>query len=264
VRYVHRYTERADREVAAALAAGLAFGRVASFGAVLDRVFALLDAHGGPAAAARRVPEEVKEGLAPMFYRWVRGPDLAAFLGGVGRAQARPGGLEAMAGRGDAKQGLIGLAEGLRAGVEEVTDTPWAEQSRGLRYLAVSPASGSASKRMCMWMRWMVRPADGIDLGLWRRDPATLVVPVDTHVLRVSRFVGLTERRDGSWRTAVDITASLRRLDPADPVRFDFVLAHLGISGACRGHRDPEVCPGCPLDPVCAAPLGISRGTASR
>jgi endonuclease III len=78
-------------------------------------------------------------------------------------------------------------------------------------------------------------------------------MPIDTHVFRVARFVGLTERRTADWRTAVEVTEGLRRFDAADPVRFDFALAHLGISGACRGFRDAEVCPGCPLDAVCRA-----------
>jgi uncharacterized protein (TIGR02757 family) len=106
-----------------------------------------------------------------------------------------------------------------------------------------------------MFLRWMIRsPREGIDLGLWTtRSPAALIVPLDTHVLRIARFVGLTARRDDSLRTALEVTDGLRRFDPDDPVRFDFALAHLGISGACRGHRDPEVCPSCPLTSVCTA-----------
>jgi uncharacterized protein (TIGR02757 family) len=94
-----------------------------------------------------------------------------------------------------------------------------------------------------------------VDLGLWTAlRPADLVMPVDTHVLRNSRFLGLTDRADATWRTAEQITAALRALDPHDPVRFDFALAQLGISGACRGFRDAAVCAACPLDPICAAP----------
>jgi uncharacterized protein (TIGR02757 family) len=101
----------------------------------------------------------------------------------------------------------------------------------------------------------MVRPRrEGIDLGLWTtRRPAELVVPLDTHVLRLSRFLGLTARTDGSLRTALEVTARLRELDPDDPVRFEFALAHLGISGACKGYRHAEVCPTCPLQTVCVA-----------
>jgi uncharacterized protein (TIGR02757 family) len=254
VSYVHRYTSREDQEVAAILASGFAFGRVAAFRAVLDPIFAALDAHGGPAQAAAEVPPSLKKLLAPMFYRWIRGPDVGVLLGAVAAVMARPGGIEALQAEGTAAQGLSTLVDALRAEVAAQTGAAFAEQSRGVRYLLPRPSDGSACKRWCMFHRWMVRPpAEGVDLGLWSRDPATLVVPVDTHVLRLAQFLGLTERTDGSWRTALEITESLRAIDPVDPVRFDFALAHLGISGACKGRRDPQVCPSCPLDPACTA-----------
>jgi len=67
----------------------------------------------------------------------------------------------------------------------------------------------------------------------------------------VSRCLGLTRRRDASWRTAEEITASLRRVDPDDPVRFDFALCHLGMSGACPARRRQESCRSCPLAAAC-------------
>jgi endonuclease III len=77
------------------------------------------------------------------------------------------------------------------------------------------------------------------------------VVPLDTHVHRVARALGLTARRDASWRTADEITRSLRRIDPADPVRFDFALCHLGMSGMCPARRDRARCAVCPLRGGC-------------
>ena len=250
VRFAHRYTLAPDQEVAAFLAAGLAFGRVAAFGAVLERVFEQLDAHGGPAQAAMALPATLEAGLVPLQYRWVRGPDLVRVLEAVGRCRTD---LDALQRGGTAREGLGRLVDALRGAVV-ARSLPWADQPRGVRFLLPDPRSGAACKRLCMLHRWMVRPADGIDLGLWQRDPATLVIPVDTHVHRVARFLGLTERRDASWRTAEEITSALRTIDPADPVRFDFALAHLGISGDCRGERREDVCPGCALHPVCRAP----------
>jgi uncharacterized protein (TIGR02757 family) len=254
VAFVHRYTDPADQEVAGVFAASLAFGRVAAFQPVLQSLFDATDAHGGPARVAAEVPDALARAWEPLFYRWLRGPHLVALLRAVGEVRERHGGLEAPSAEGSLREGLSVLVDALRE-VVEVDQGPRAEWARGLRYLLPSPADGSACKRWCMFARWMVRPpVEGIDLGLWRRDPATLVVPVDTHVLKLARFLGLTERSDGSWRTAEDITASLRRIDPVDPVRFDFALAHLGISGACRGHRVPEVCRTCALDAACRAP----------
>jgi uncharacterized protein (TIGR02757 family) len=119
-----------------------------------------------------------------------------------------------------------------------------------------SPASGSACKRLCMYLRWMVRPDDGIDLGLWQGvPPARLIIPVDAHIRRISRYLGLTRRNQGDWRMAREITAALRELDPADPVKYDFSLCHLGISEGCDG-RDPLRCASCPITTLCRADSG--------
>jgi endonuclease III len=112
----------------------------------------------------------------------------------------------------------------------------------------------------------MVRGPDAVDLGAWSGlvPRSALVVPLDTHVHRVSRCLGLTLRRDASWRTAEEITAALRRIDPEDPVRYDFALCHLGMSGDCPARRDPLRCAACPLAPACgrlrpAAPVSAAR-----
>lgn len=114
-----------------------------------------------------------------------------------------------------------------------------------------SPASGSACKRLCMYLRWMVRPDDGIDLGLWHEiPPAKLIIPVDAHIRRICRYLGLTRRKQADWRMAREITAALRELDPADPVKYDFSLCHLGISEGCDG-RDRLRCTACPVNTLC-------------
>jgi uncharacterized protein (TIGR02757 family) len=98
----------------------------------------------------------------------------------------------------------------------------------------------------------MARPADGLDLGLWTAvTPRELVIPLDTHVLRISRYVGLTTRRTATWATAREITDALARLCPEDPVRYDFAIAQLGISRGCLHRRVPDRCSTCPLDPIC-------------
>jgi endonuclease III len=91
------------------------------------------------------------------------------------------------------------------------------------------------------------------------------VVPLDVHVARIARLIGLTARTDTSWRTAREVTAALAEVDPDDPTRFDFVLAHLGISSGCRGYDDAEICPTCPLWSVCARPpKPVTRRATSR
>ena len=97
----------------------------------------------------------------------------------------------------------------------------------------------------------MVRK-DEIDLGVWTGvSPARLVVPLDTHVIRLGRCLRLTRYASPGWKMAADITAALRALDPADPVRYDFSLCHVGMMNACgygRRQRDAN----CPLRGLCA------------
>ncbi|GAB3015303.1 TIGR02757 family protein [Niabella terrae] len=94
-----------------------------------------------------------------------------------------------------------------------------------------TPARKSACKRLNMYLRWMVRPADrGVDLGIWKQfRPAELVCPLDLHVGRVARHFGLLRRPANDWLAATELTAALRRLDPSDPVKYDFALFGLGV-----------------------------------
>ena len=277
VSFAHRYPDPADAEIAGLLAASLAYGRVTLFRPVVEAALAAADAQGGPAAFARTFdPDRDGAPLRPLVYRWNRGIDLVLLFATLREALARHGGLAPLfrgwrPEDGDVQRVLTRAIEELRVTAVEVAPSCGIRAAsfdalpRGFRYLLPSPAGGSACKRWNLYLRWMVRPpTGGVDLGLWDLlPPRALVIPLDTHVARIARLVGLTERTDGSWRTAVDITRALALLDPEDPVRFDFALAHLGISGACTGRHDPAVCPRCPLQPHCLHGGALSTGRRS-
>jgi uncharacterized protein (TIGR02757 family) len=244
VSFVHRFEAEADREVVGLVASSLAFGNVKAVRASVERVLAALGPR--PAAAIDAGERELRRLLRGFVHRTWTGADLAHLLAraallrrseaSLGRAfRAR---LEA---RGSLQPALSELASELRG----------AARGRGIRHLIPDPDAGSACKRLVLYLRWMIRPADGIDLGLWSVDPAVLIVPVDTHILRIGKNLGLTTRNDASWRTAEQITAALRRFDPRDPVKYDFALCHLGISRACPSRRVAEICDRCVLRSVC-------------
>ncbi|GAB4023465.1 TIGR02757 family protein [Spirosoma koreense] len=96
-----------------------------------------------------------------------------------------------------------------------------------------TPARNSSCKRLLMFLRWMVRQDDrGVDFGLWTRlQPHQLVMPIDVHVNRVARQLGLLTRPQTDWKAALELTEALRSFDPADPVRYDFALFGLGVEG---------------------------------
>ena len=243
----HRYEDPRDIEVAALLCAALAYGRVDLF---KPRLAALLAALGpSPAATARNsTREELRERARDFSYRMTGPRDVASLLEGAGAMLRKHGSLGSCFGkhfRGDLKEALGAFIDELLSVVPKPT--------RRLKHLLPHPSRGSACKRMNLFLRWMVRGPDGVDFGLWRDQvPASaLLVPLDTHVHRIGRFIGLTRRKDLSWKTAEDVTRKLRSLDASDPVRYDFALSHLGISGSCASRKDQRRCAGCPLKPVC-------------
>jgi len=120
----------------------------------------------------------------------------------------------------------------------------------GVRFFFPRPSTGSGCKRLNLFLRWMVR-RDQVDPGGWQRvTPAQLIVPLDTHVVRVGRCLRLTSYQSPGWRMASDITRTLRELDPIDPVKYDFSICHLGMMNACgfgRRQGDSQ----CPLKGLC-------------
>ncbi len=97
-----------------------------------------------------------------------------------------------------------------------------------------TPARKSTCKRINMYLRWMVRRDEsGVDFGLWNKiSPAQLVCPCDVHVDRVGRKLRLIRRKQTDWQTALELTDNLRKLDPADPVKYDFALFGIGVQGS--------------------------------
>jgi uncharacterized protein (TIGR02757 family) len=106
----------------------------------------------------------------------------------------------------------------------------------GVRFLLPSPEQGSACKRLNLYLRWMVRK-DSVDLGLWSAvRPSVLVIPLDVHIYNVARRVRLTSYRSPGWAMARDLTETLRRFDPDDPVKYDFAFHRMGLF-----KRDEEI-----------------------
>ena len=245
VSFVHRFASDADREVVGLLAASLAFGNVKAIRASVARALAALGP--SPAETIDRLDRPSLEArLEGFVHRIYRGEHLAAMLASAGAIRRREGSLGAALARlltahGTLRDALAELAGELRG------DDP----ARGLAHLIPDPQAGSACKRLLLYVRWMVRPADGVDLGLWPLPPSALVIPVDTHIHRIAQNLGLTARRDASWRTAEEITASLRRFDPDDPVKYDFAICHLGVSRQCPSRRDEAKCGACVLRASC-------------
>jgi uncharacterized protein (TIGR02757 family) len=253
IELVHQYQDPLDVEVAALLAAAVAYGRVDLFKPRLRALFTALGDHPGHTAREASLPQLLR--LCKEFGYRMTGPDeVAALLYGAGRLSAEHGSLGAAFASAFAAAGEPTVRGALGLFLDALLGHAGSgrEASRRLKHLLPHPGRGSACKRLNLFLRWVVRGPDAVDFGLWRGVPkSALVIPLDTHVHRIAGFIGLTRRSDLSWATAEEITARLRAIDPEDPVRFDFALSHLGISGSCPSRRDERKCKGCPLQPVC-------------
>jgi uncharacterized protein (TIGR02757 family) len=258
VEFVHRYPHLPDRELVALVASALAFGNVKALRAKIEDALARI---GPEVARAADDPAALRQTLRGWKHRVYKDEDLAGLLVGARRVQRASGSLgaalaEELSRTGDLREALGAWTGAIRReggldGAVAMGETPKPPARRGGAHILADPGKGSAVKRLMLLLRWMARPADGVDLGDWPIPPSQLLVPVDTHIHKLARNLGLTRRNDVSWRTATEITEALRRFDPADPVKYDFSLCHLGMLQRCPSRRDPVRCEGCGVMPVC-------------
>ena len=242
LRFARAQRDPADQEVIGFVAAALAYGNVRQIGRSIQ---AVVDALGPrPARVLDRFDaRRMARRLEGFKHRFNDGRDVACLLRFIARMRRTHGSIEAF------------FAQGHEAGAEHVGPALTSFAARalaldhgglygdrdlpdraGVRFFFSSPADGSACKRLNLFLRWMVR-REGVDLGVWRAvEPRALVIPLDAHVHRIARRVGLTRYRSPGWPMALDITKRLRRLDPLDPIKYDFALFQLGL-----GRRDAEI-----------------------
>lgn len=240
----------ADREVAALVAASLAYGNVIAMRPAIDAVLRRIRADAGspddppsPPAIGRgpwptpplaglaaaldgRSDHDLAERFAGFRYRVTPGAAIAGLLAAVRRVRGVHGDLESAFVRADrgADPTILTALDGLVGELAAASPAP-------LDHLLPRPSRGSACKRPCLMLRWLVRE-DEIDPGGWTRvDPARLVMPLDTHVAQAARDRRWTRRRTAALATALEITALLAALRPDDPLRWDFAITRPGIRG---------------------------------
>jgi uncharacterized protein (TIGR02757 family) len=224
-----------DREVVGLIASSLAYGSVAQIKRSVEAVLALLGPR--PAAAIRSLdPRAAHEGLRRFKHRFNDGRDVACLLYFVRQMLEARGSVEAFFEAGD-DPAAPDVAPGLTSFAARSLELDHGglygrgrlPRGAGVRFFFPPPETGSACKRLNLYLRWMVRK-DSVDLGVWTRgDPARLVMPLDAHVLAIARRVRLTRYRSPGWPMAMDLTRRLRRLDPRDPVKYDFAFHRMGL-----------------------------------
>jgi uncharacterized protein (TIGR02757 family) len=267
VQIVRRYTRPEDQEIVGFCAAALAFGRVQSVLNTVNGIAAVMGPE--PAAYLRRFdPRAPHAELRAMVHRWIRGIDIVALLWILRQMIDEAGSIERFFAAGDdpAAVDVSGALDSFsrRAMALDLTAVYGRRRParHGVGYFFPRPSAGSGCKRLNLFLRWMAR-RDAVDLGAWTSlSPSRLIVPLDTHVIRLGRCLRLTRYVSPGWKMAADITASLRAVDPADPVRFDFSLCHVGMMNACGfGRRQGDA--QCPLKGFCR-PRSSRRSSSAR
>lgn len=228
--FLYHFDQVRDREIVGLVASSLAYGNVRQ---ILRSVASVFGRFSSPyALLADATQGSLYRSFRDFKHRFTTGEELATLLYAVKKVIERYGSLNACFAEGLCPQDET-IIPALSKFVRELSSFfPSRPPS-----LLPSPDAGSACKRLNLFLRWMVRK-DEVDPGGWTGVPASkLIVPVDTHMHRISLRLGLTRRKQADLRTALDITAAFKVIEPDDPVKFDFCLTRLGIR-----KRVPSAC----------------------
>jgi uncharacterized protein (TIGR02757 family) len=248
-------------EIAGIVAATLAVGSTAAIRTAIGRLSDRIDGDFEGWVDGMG-PSEWRTALPGFRHRWVRGDQLGFLARRLRTTYASHGSLESVfregADGGGFAGGIDAVSRALRAPGPDGPAPP------GYDRLLPSPIGPSHSpcKRLTLFVRWMVR-REYPDLGIWTRvSPSELYIPLDQHVYWIAYHLGLTQRRTRSWAAVEEVTEALRAFAPDDPIRYDFVLCHTGISGDCPKRRDLAVCAPCSVRPDCLLWRGVRRVAA--
>lgn len=225
---VLKFPEHADREIVALISAVLSYGNIATIKASAESVLERMGASPRRYVLDRDA-EAIRRDFKGFRHRVTRGEELAALLLGAREAIQESGSLGAAF-----QEGIAAGEDTLLPALERFVMRLRAFHGPAPWHLLSAPSSGSACKRLNMLLRWMVR-RDAVDPGGWAVGmESKLVMPLDTHMFRLARAMGLTTRKTADLRAALEVTERFRFLRPEDPVRYDFALTRLGIRGDLR------------------------------
>ncbi|MEI8388789.1 MAG: TIGR02757 family protein [bacterium] len=231
LQFPHKFKSQSDIEVSGLISSCLAYGNRKKIVETLMKVHEIFN--DSPAEFVINFDIDRDAELFKGFvYRYTQERDLILLIYVIGQALKEYGTLEKAFMKGfvpdeeNIKASLTNFVQLLRSYIpcDETT-------CRGLFHLIPSPELGSACKRLNLFLKWMIRKSS-VDLNIWKNIPANkLIIPLDTHVARISRKWKLTERKSNDWKTAEEITEKLKEFDAIDPVKYDFAIFGLGIGG---------------------------------
>ena len=222
----HKFSQKEDIEIAGFLTALISWGNRPAILKSASNMMELMD--NQPFEFISSAKDNELKRLTRFYYRTFNASDLLFLVEALKHVYLEKGGMEEVATKSFNQTGTAkGLITGLR---EEMLKAPHLPRSE--KHLA-NPMKGSAAKRINMFLRWMVRKdGNGVDFGLWKKIPASaLMIPLDIHTGRIARQLGLLQRKQDDWKAVEELTSNLRKLDSDDPIKYDYALFGIGISG---------------------------------
>lgn len=219
----HRFSEKEDIEISAFLTATIAWGNRKSIINNATRLMELMD--NAPFDFVTNHQETDLERLSGFVHRTFNPQDASYFMKSLKNIYGHHGGLEAVFAK---IKGDASLQSSISSFKKTFFELP--HPARTQKHVS-DPLRGSAAKRINMFLRWMVRPDDtGVDFGLWKSiGTERLSCPLDVHSGNVARKLKLLKRKQNDAKALAEVDKSLRRLDPIDPVKYDFALFGLGV-----------------------------------
>ena len=258
--FVHKFDDAKDIEIAGFIAAGFAFGGVPQILKTLDKINGI---------TRHKFYEftfnfNVKDGLKffkGFYYRFIKEKDIAALFLILSKIIRQYGSIENFFLIGyspsdiNLKKAIESFCErALRiADFSSIYGTKNLPENSMVRFFFTSPKDNSPCKRINLYLRWMVRNSDNLDFGIWNNgiQPYQLIMPVDTHIGRISKYIGLTKRKNPSFKMAEEITENLKKLDYHDPTKYDFAITRLGILDICKKGGNRLDCDKCGIYAIC-------------
>ncbi len=219
----HSFTKKEDIEISAFLTATIAWGNRKSIISSARKMMQLMD--NDPYQFVMEYKNGYSEKLESFVHRTFNALDLDTFIRGLQRIYKEYGGLEDLFSTHSREHSLQPAITTFKKRFFEIP-----HHARTTKHIS-DPDKGSAAKRINMFLRWMVRDNNtGVDFGIWPSiKPAQLSCPLDVHSGRVARKLGLLRRKQNDVKAVVELDTELRKLDPSDPVKYDFALFGLGV-----------------------------------
>lgn len=219
VQFIHRFKDKKDIELAGFIASLLAYGNRKQFIKKLDELMVI--AQNKPLDFILNFEPKI---LGDFNYRFGKPNDFISIFNTLKELYKTDAGLEELFRLGHKKGEIFNTT------VEYFYKRAGKNVGQGFYHMIPNPKNGGAMKRMCMFLRWMIRKSP-VDMGIWDfMKPSELYIPLDVHVARVSRQMGLLTRKSNDFKAVIELTENLKKFNPQDPIKYDFAIFGYGIN----------------------------------